>query len=129
MPGFGDFDPRFFVAIIVTFIIAITVHEFMHAWTAWMLGDDTARLLGRVSLNPVVHFDPIGALHVLADRSRTSRNCLGQARSGERLSTPSSRQIRPPREHGSRLVRGTTLERRPWRHCRRHLARWHRPLA
>src|SRR5688572_17831961 len=62
MPGFGDFDPRYFVAIIVTFVIAITVHEFMHAWTAWMLGDDTARMLGRVSLNPVVHFDPVGAL-------------------------------------------------------------------
>jgi len=61
MPGFGDFDPRYFVAIIITFVIAITVHEFMHAWTAWMLGDDTARMLGRVSLNPVVHFDPVGA--------------------------------------------------------------------
>ena len=62
MPGFGDFDPRYFVAIIVTFIVAITVHEFMHAWTAWMLGDDTARHLGRISLNPAVHFDPVGAL-------------------------------------------------------------------
>ena len=62
MPGLGDIDPRNFVAIIVTFVIAITVHEFMHAWTAWMLGDDTARMLGRVSLNPVVHFDPVGAL-------------------------------------------------------------------
>jgi Zn-dependent protease len=62
MPNFGNFDPQFFVTIIVTFIIAITVHEFMHAWTAMMLGDDTARLLGRVSLNPAVHFDPIGAL-------------------------------------------------------------------
>jgi Zn-dependent protease len=62
MLGFGEFDPQHFVTVIVTFIIAITVHEFMHAWTAWMLGDDTARLLGRVSLNPVVHFDPVGAL-------------------------------------------------------------------
>jgi Zn-dependent protease len=62
MPGFENFDPRYFVAIIVTFIVAITVHEFMHAWTAWMLGDDTARLLGRVSLNPLVHFDPVGAV-------------------------------------------------------------------
>ena len=61
MPGIGEFDPRYFVSVIVTFIIAITVHEFMHAWTAWRLGDDTARLLGRVSLNPVVHFDPVGA--------------------------------------------------------------------
>jgi Zn-dependent protease len=37
----------------------------MHAWTAWILGDDTARLLGRISLNPAVHFDPIGALMFL----------------------------------------------------------------
>jgi Zn-dependent protease len=37
----------------------------MHAWTAWALGDDTARLLGRISLNPAVHFDPIGALMFL----------------------------------------------------------------
>jgi len=65
MSGFGDFDPRYIIAIIVTFIVAITVHEFMHAWTAWVLGDDTARLLGRISLNPTVHFDPIGALMFL----------------------------------------------------------------
>jgi Zn-dependent protease len=65
MPGFGAFDPSLFAAVIVTFVIAITVHEFMHAWTAWMLGDDTARLLGRISLNPAVHFDPIGALMFL----------------------------------------------------------------
>jgi Zn-dependent protease len=65
MPGLGPFDPQIFAAIVVTFLIAITVHEFMHAWTAWMLGDDTARLLGRISLNPAVHFDPIGALMFL----------------------------------------------------------------
>ena len=65
MPALGDFDPRYFAAIIITFIIAITVHEFMHAWTAWMLGDDTARHLGRISLNPAVHFDPMGALMFL----------------------------------------------------------------
>jgi Zn-dependent protease len=62
VPGFGSFDPQYFAAIIATFLVAITVHEFMHAWTAWMLGDDTARMLGRISLNPAVHFDPIGAL-------------------------------------------------------------------
>ena len=60
MPGFGDFDPRYFFAIIVTFVIAITVHEFMHAWTAWKLGDDTAKQLGRITLNPAAHFDPLG---------------------------------------------------------------------
>jgi Zn-dependent protease len=62
MPNLGAFDPRYFVIVVVTFLIAITVHEFMHAWTAWMLGDDTARLLGRITLNPAAHLDPIGAL-------------------------------------------------------------------
>jgi Zn-dependent protease len=62
MLGFGDIDPQVFVTYIVTFVIAITVHEFMHAWTASLLGDETARFLGRVSLNPAVHFDPVGAL-------------------------------------------------------------------
>ena len=62
MPGFGSFDPQSIVSVIVTFVIAITVHEFMHAWTASKLGDDTARMLGRISLNPVDHFDPVGAM-------------------------------------------------------------------
>ena len=40
----------------------LTFHEFGHAWTAWKCGDDTARLQGRVSLNPLVHIDPIGTV-------------------------------------------------------------------
>jgi Zn-dependent protease len=43
-------------------IVALTIHEAAHAWTAEQLGDPTARMLGRVSLNPVVHIDPIGTL-------------------------------------------------------------------
>jgi Zn-dependent protease len=43
-------------------LIALTIHEAAHAWTADKLGDPTARLLGRVSLNPVVHIDPIGTI-------------------------------------------------------------------
>jgi Zn-dependent protease len=43
-------------------IFSLTVHEASHAWSASLLGDDTARRLGRVSLNPVVHVDPIGTL-------------------------------------------------------------------
>ena len=43
-------------------IALLTFHEFGHAWTAWKCGDDTARLQGRVSLNPVVHMDPIGTV-------------------------------------------------------------------
>ena len=44
---------------------AITFHEFCHAWVAWKLGDKTAGFEGRVSLNPLVHLDPIGALMLL----------------------------------------------------------------
>jgi Zn-dependent protease len=43
-------------------VILLTFHEFAHAWTAWKLGDDTARLQGRLSLNPIVHIDPIGTV-------------------------------------------------------------------
>jgi Zn-dependent protease len=43
-------------------IVLLTFHEYGHAWTAWKCGDDTARLQGRVSLNPIVHIDPIGTV-------------------------------------------------------------------
>lgn len=52
-------------ALVITFLVLIfslSVHEAAHAWSASRLGDDTARRLGRVSLNPVVHTDPIGTL-------------------------------------------------------------------
>jgi len=43
-------------------IIAFTIHEFAHAYTAYLLGDPTAKREGRVTLNPVQHIDPLGAL-------------------------------------------------------------------
>ena len=43
-------------------IILLTFHEFGHAWVALKCGDDTAKLQGRVSLNPLVHIDPIGTV-------------------------------------------------------------------
>ncbi len=43
-------------------LFSLCVHEFAHAWAANMCGDDTARLLGRMSLNPVVHIDPLGTV-------------------------------------------------------------------
>ncbi|MGA2179387.1 MAG: site-2 protease family protein [Verrucomicrobiota bacterium] len=43
-------------------IVLLTFHEFGHAWTAEKCGDDTARLHGRCSLNPIVHIDPIGTV-------------------------------------------------------------------
>ena len=55
-------NPNAFFGFIFAIVLGITVHEFMHAYTAHKLGDDTARLLGRMSLNPVVHFDIFGTL-------------------------------------------------------------------
>lgn len=47
---------------IVVFLFAISVHESAHAWTASRFGDPTARMLGRISLNPIRHIDPIGTV-------------------------------------------------------------------
>jgi len=55
-------DPLGFIAFIIAIVLGITVHEFMHAYAAHRLGDDTARLLGRLSLNPMAHLDPFGSL-------------------------------------------------------------------
>jgi Zn-dependent protease len=41
---------------------SLTIHEFMHAWTAWKCGDDTALRQGRVTLNPLAHLDPMGTV-------------------------------------------------------------------
>src|SRR5262249_53999857 len=43
-------------------LVLLTFHEFGHAWMAWKCGDDTAQLQGRVSLNPIVHIDLLGAV-------------------------------------------------------------------
>jgi len=55
-----DFS-RIFIEFVVL-IFSLTVHEAAHAFTSARLGDPTARLLGRVSLNPAVHVDPIGTI-------------------------------------------------------------------
>ena len=52
---------QLFISFIVL-LFSLTVHEMAHAWTADRLGDPTARLLGRVSLNPLVHADPVGTV-------------------------------------------------------------------
>jgi Zn-dependent protease len=43
-------------------IVAITLHEAAHGYVAWRLGDDTAKMLGRVSFNPLRHVDPVGTV-------------------------------------------------------------------
>ena len=47
---------------IIAFLFAISVHESAHAWTAMRCGDPTAYMLGRVTLNPIKHIDPIGTV-------------------------------------------------------------------
>jgi Zn-dependent protease len=54
-----------FIGVLVSFVVlvvSLSVHEAAHAWSADRLGDPTARVLGRVSLNPAVHVDPIGTI-------------------------------------------------------------------
>jgi Zn-dependent protease len=46
----------------IPILLSLTVHEWAHAWTALRLGDDTAKMLGRVTLNPLDHIDPVGTL-------------------------------------------------------------------
>jgi Zn-dependent protease len=46
----------------VVLLFSLSVHESAHAWMAHKMGDDTALMLGRVSLNPIVHIDPIGTV-------------------------------------------------------------------
>ncbi|MCO5222561.1 MAG: site-2 protease family protein [Thermomicrobiales bacterium] len=48
------------VTVLLCFVVAVAIHEFMHAFVALKLGDPTAERLGRVTLNPVSHFEPFG---------------------------------------------------------------------
>lgn len=62
MRGF-DFNTIAFLFAVI--IVAITIHEFSHAFTAYLLGDMTAKRLGRVTLNPIAHMDPVGTLMMI----------------------------------------------------------------
>lgn len=48
------------ILVAIFLVVAFPVHEFAHAWAAYMQGDATAKLFGRLTLNPVAHFDPMG---------------------------------------------------------------------
>jgi Zn-dependent protease len=48
--------------VLVALVISIDIHEFFHAWMANYLGDSTAKRMGRLSLNPLVHLDPVGTI-------------------------------------------------------------------
>lgn len=61
-------NPLQFIFWIIALLVAITVHEFAHAWTAVRLGDPTPKLQGRLTLNPIAHMDPLGTLMLLLVR-------------------------------------------------------------
>ena len=58
-------EPESFVAFLVAVIVGLTFHEFSHAAVATLQGDQTARSQGRLTLNPVVHLDPLGSIALL----------------------------------------------------------------
>jgi Zn-dependent protease len=62
MPQFNPIQTVILLAVPILF--AITVHEVAHGWVANKLGDPTARMLGRLTLNPIKHIDPIGTVIV-----------------------------------------------------------------
>lgn len=51
-------DLGYILAVIVVILLSMTLHEAMHAFTGYWLGDDTAKLQGRLTLNPIAHIDP-----------------------------------------------------------------------
>jgi Zn-dependent protease len=57
-----------FIFVVAALIIVITIHEFSHAYMALKLGDPTAKLAGRVSLNPLRHLDPMGTIMIFVAR-------------------------------------------------------------
>jgi Zn-dependent protease len=58
-------NPQFFVLVAVALIFSISIHEFSHAFAANALGDPTAKNMGRLTINPKAHLDPIGTLFLL----------------------------------------------------------------
>lgn len=55
-------NPLYLVIYLAAFIVGITIHEFAHAYVAYKSGDSTAKYFGRLTLNPLAHIDPMGAL-------------------------------------------------------------------
>ena len=58
-------DPAAFVILSVLLLYSVIFHELAHGWVAYKLGDSTAKWLGRLTLNPLKHLDPIGSLMLL----------------------------------------------------------------
>ena len=54
-----------FAVLLITIVVSLACHEFGHAWSAKLYGDPTAEKLGRLTLNPIAHIDPIGLLMIV----------------------------------------------------------------
>jgi Zn-dependent protease len=61
-----NLTPPVLIARLIVLVVAFTIHELAHAWTADRFGDDLPRLQGRLTLNPLVHLDPLGSILLLA---------------------------------------------------------------
>ena len=61
-----QFHVESLIAAVIILLVSFPVHEAAHAYAAYRLGDGTAKLFGRLTLNPIVHFDPIGGLLLIA---------------------------------------------------------------
>src|SRR3989338_6814886 len=57
-------DPAIFIIFIIILILSVIIHEVSHGYVANMLGDPTAKLAGRLTLNPISHLDPVGSFLV-----------------------------------------------------------------
>ena len=62
---FSDIDPQIIVLLIPALVFSLSFHEFAHAWMAYRLGDSTAARMGRLTLNPISHLDPVGSIALL----------------------------------------------------------------
>ena len=58
-------DPDYLIALAILYLTSFPIHEYAHAWAAYQLGDDTAALQGRLTINPLAHLDPLGALSLV----------------------------------------------------------------
>src|SRR6267143_4354394 len=80
MPDIDSAAVTQFILFMVALIFSLSVHESAHAWTSNYFGDDLARLQGRISLNPMVHVDPIGTLLFPAIAYFTGAPLIGWAK-------------------------------------------------
>ena len=60
-----DLNIKFLIIFVPVILFSLTIHEYAHAYIAYKLGDDTAKRLGRLTLNPLKHLDPLGTILLL----------------------------------------------------------------